>query len=297
MVSFELPLRNNNFVFIFLQQVEIASLATDAAKSSPTNIIATNIWNTHGAWTKETGSTPVTFATAPSRSATVCAFTSCTCMRNTDLTSAVNVASGFRNPRAWTSISESTAGKDLTNALTASRLSQLRLFWELTSDSTVVRNRLNAAIVEKLSHRTRRMIATWDAHIQRRSRAFVNFAAKPLHSHTNSNSIWTCTREKNPTPAKSAAEGFQALPLATATGQTSIVPLGKTERRRWCERVLRVTKMNLTSATLSRQRKIYKWTDFCILTCNPRPAVTKSCLKKTHTFCRNIPDSWQNSVA
>lgn len=72
---------------------------TDAAKCSLTNTTGTNILSTLDAWTKETGSTLATCVTAPSRNVTGCAFISYTCTRNTDLISAVSVASGFPSPR------------------------------------------------------------------------------------------------------------------------------------------------------------------------------------------------------
>lgn len=235
-------------------------LVTGVEKCSPTNITETNIWNTQGAWTRETGSIHATYATVPSRSETDFAFTSCTCMRNTDLISAVNVASGFLSPRAWISIWECTAGRGPTNVPTASKRSQPRQSCGLTSDSTAARNRLNVVTVAKLSHRTRHMTATSDARIQRRSPAFVSSVVRRLRSHTNWNSTWTCTRARSPTPARSADEVSQALRLAIATDPTSIAPHGKIGRRRWCERVLKATKVILMSwiVMVSLKGKIWK---------------------------------------
>lgn len=223
--------------------METASRVIGVAKFSPTSTTETNIWNTHGAWTKATGSTLVTCVTAPSRSETVCASTSYMCTRNTDLTNAVSVASGFRNHQALTSILEYTAGKGPTNVLTASKHSQPRPFWGLTSDSTAARNHLNAVTAGKHLHRTRRMTVTWDARTRRRSPAFVSSVARRLHSRTNSNSTWTCIQERNHIHVRSAVEASLALRLAIATDQTSIALLGKIERRRWCERVRKVTKV------------------------------------------------------
>ena len=115
------------------------------------------------------------------------AFVSTCCMytRNTVPTSARCAVNASLSHPASTSTCEYTAVRGRTSVLTASRLSQLLLFYAHTSGNIAARSHSSAGIVGARSPRTPRMIVTYVALTPKRSRAFVNTAERLLHSRTN----------------------------------------------------------------------------------------------------------------
>lgn len=213
-VRFNMALRffSSDSMLLNLLQVFLAvSRAKGAVKFLPTSITETGTLNTHAVWIKETESFHVRCVTGPLTSGIASVFTCYMCTRNTALTNVQFAANGSLSHLASTNTWEYTAERDHTNVLTASRPSQLLLFYAHTSVNTAERSPSSVGIVGARSPRMRRMIVMFVVRTLKRSHACVNTVERLLLSPMNWSFTSTCTLEPSLTLVRNAAEHFQAL--------------------------------------------------------------------------------------
>lgn len=162
----------------------------DVVKYSLTNIIETNISNTHAVLIWETENSRVTYVSDLLKKKIGWESTFYTCIKNTDHIFVKFVERGFRSQAVSISILVFTLAKDLTLVLIAPKVSQLPQFCEHIYASTTENGLLNANSAANVSLLMRLMTAMSDERMNNWKRLSVAFAINHSQWNLNFNFIW-----------------------------------------------------------------------------------------------------------